>query len=159
MNLVKVMQMLSRWGFILMWIPFATMFVGMFSLPEGDYSWGELPLLARGSMIAAGGLFILSVVGLLGSLVLGSVANRSILANGEPGSATILKIWDTGTTINRDPVVRMLLEVQPASGSPFQAETEMLVSRLEIPQIQPGTVVSVKFDPTSKAVALVPAKD
>jgi hypothetical protein len=49
----------------------------------------------------------------------------------------------------------MLLEVQPATGSPFQAETEMLVSRLEIPQIQPGMVVSVKYDSKTKAVALV----
>lgn len=155
MNLIKVMQMLSKWGFILMWIPFATIFVGMFSLPEGDYSWAELPLLARISMVAAGTLFILSVVGLVGSLVLGSMTNRSILANGEPGSATIVKIWDTGATVNRDPVVRMLLEVQPATGSPFQAETEMLVSRLEIPQIQPGMVVSVKYDSKTKAVALV----
>ena len=66
-----------------------------------------------------------------------------------------MKIWDTGATVNRDPVVRMLLEVQPATGSPFQAETEMLVSRLEIPQIQPGMVVSVKYDSKTKAVALV----
>ena len=84
MNLIKVMQMLSKWGFILMWIPFATIFVGMFSLPEGDYSWAELPLLARISMVAAGTLFILSVVGLVGSLVLGSMTNRSILPMESP---------------------------------------------------------------------------
>jgi hypothetical protein len=69
-----------------------------------------------------------------------------------------MKVWDTGTTINQDPLVRMVLEVHPPGGAPFQAETERLVSRLQIPQIQPGMVVEVKYDPATNAVALADAE-
>jgi hypothetical protein len=56
-------------------------------------------------------------------------------------------------------MVRMLLEVQPPGEPAFQAEAERLVSRLQIPQIQPGNVVGVKYDPSSRAVALLDADD
>jgi hypothetical protein len=51
-------------------------------------------------------------------------------------------------------VVRFILQVTPQGRPQFQAEAERLVSRLEIPQFQPGRVVQVKFDPDSKAVAV-----
>jgi hypothetical protein len=66
---------------------------------------------------------------------------------GVSAEATILKIWDTGMTVNLDPVVGFLLEVRPPGGEPYQAETKILVSRLSIPQVQPGAVVQVRLDP------------
>jgi hypothetical protein len=36
----------------------------------------------------------------------------------------------------------------------FQAETERLISRLEVVQVQPGATVKVRFDPATHAVAL-----
>jgi hypothetical protein len=56
--------------------------------------------------------------------------------------------------------VHLTLEVHPRDLTPnFQAETEMLVSRLQIPQIQPGAVVNVRYDPESKEVAIVSGDD
>lgn len=69
-------------------------------------------------------------------------------ASGVLAEATVLKIWDTGMTVNHDPVVGFLLEVRPREGAAYQAETKLLVSRLSIPQIQPGAVVPVRYDPT-----------
>ena len=37
--------------------------------------------------------------------------NRTLLATGEPARAKILKMWDTGATLNGDPQVGLLLEV------------------------------------------------
>ncbi len=37
------------------------------------------------------------------------------LKDGMPAQATILRIWDTGTTINDNPVVGFLLEVRAES--------------------------------------------
>ncbi len=66
---------------------------------------------------------------------------------GLPAQATIVRIWDTGMTVNDDPVVGFLLDVRPASGAPWQAETKQLVSRLAVPAVQPGAVVAARYDP------------
>ena len=137
-----------------MWLPFITMFIGMLGLPNGSYDWAQLPLLARVSIIAAGSLMVASTVLLVGASVASSRANRALLANGQPAQATVLNIRDTGTTINNNPVVRLVLEVQPPGGAPFQAETERLIPRLQVPQVQPGAVVAVRYDPHTKDVAL-----
>jgi hypothetical protein len=77
---------------------------------------------------------------------------------GLPAQATILQIWDTGTTVNDDPVVGFLLDVRPQEGEPFQARTKQLISRLTIPQVQPGAVVGVRYDPKNpQRVSLDPA--
>ena len=70
-----------------------------------------------------------------------------ILAIGKPASASIIDISDTGITINQDPVVAFVLEVHPEHAATFRANTKALVSRLDVPQIQPGRTVPVKFDP------------
>ena len=74
-----------------------------------------------------------------------------ILAIGTPAKATITKLVDTGTTINDDPVVEFVLEVSAPDGGTFEARTEALVSRLDVPQVQPGRVVPVKFDPNDRS--------
>ncbi len=70
-----------------------------------------------------------------------------ILAIGKPATATIVDISDTGITINQDPVVAFVLEVHPEHAAPFRAHTKALISRLDVPQVQPGRTVQVKFDP------------
>jgi len=74
---------------------------------------------------------------------------------GESAEATILKIWDTGMTVNDDPVVGFLLDVRPSGKPGYQAETKLQISRVDIPRVQPGTVVAVRIDPKDpKHVAL-----
>lgn len=158
MTLARRMRKLGWIAFTAMWIPFATMFVGMIGLPEGNYSWGELPVLSRYSLLVGGALAAASTILLVGAPIASGITNRSLVARGQPAEARILKIWDTGTTINQNPVVRMLLEVRPPGGSTFQAETERLISRLQVPQVQPGAMVRVRYDPQSKAVAIVDAE-
>ena len=158
-QLPKQMRKFGWIAFGLMWIPFATMMLAMLSLPDGSYDWVELPILARYSMVIGGVLAAVAVLGITGASVVGALSNRAVLANGRPATAEILQIAQTGTTINDNPVVRFVLEVRPPDEPAFQAETERLVPLIEIPQIQPGTIVSVKYDPSSRAVALVSAGD
>ena len=72
---------------------------------------------------------------------------KALQKMGEPAEAMILKIWDTGMTVNGDPVVRFLLEVHPAGKPSYQAETKLRISRLSISRYQPGAVVPVRIDP------------
>ncbi len=83
-----------------------------------------------------------------------------IRANGLPARATVLKIWETGTRVNDNPVVGFLLEVHAEGMEPYQAETKALISILQIPQIQPGAVLKIKYDPKDpKRVALDTLKE
>jgi hypothetical protein len=151
-------KQLRRWGWIsfsIMWLPFTTLMVAMMGMPSGEYAWAELPLLARASLLIGGFFTLTSTILLVGAPIAGAVINQRIISSGRLATAKILSIADTGTTINRDPLVLFLLEVQAVDRPAFQAETEKLVSRLEIPQIQPGSLVEVKYDPESLAVAIL----
>jgi hypothetical protein len=155
MKLAKDMRKFGWLAFKLMWLPFSTLMIAMLGLPEGEYDWVELPILARYSLVIGGILAASAVILLIGAPIVSGIHNLTILKQGLPAQAVILKITDTGTTINKDPLVRLLLEVQPPGEPAFKAETERLIPRLQIPLIQPGTVVEVKYDPHNKTVALL----
>ncbi len=157
---MKVPQMMRRIGrlcFMLMWIPFVTLFIGMIGMPDGSYSWEELPALTQYSIVIGGVLMIASLILQVGAPIMAGIINQSILSRGLPAEAAILKITDTGMTINQDPVVRLLLEVRPENEPAFQAEAERLIPRLQVPEIQPGVMLRVKYDPSSRDVALLDA--
>jgi hypothetical protein len=89
----------------------------------------------------------------------GEKAARQIRAVGVPAEATVVQIWDTGVTVNNDPVVGFLLDVHPEQQAAFQARTKALVSRLAVPRVQPGARLRVFFDPkdtTRVAVDRIP---
>jgi hypothetical protein len=68
--------------------------------------------------------------------------------NGVSATATILEIWDTGWTVNDDPVIGMKVRVEPSDRQPYEAVVKHTeIGRLDIPQFQPGRTVPVVFDP------------
>jgi hypothetical protein len=69
------------------------------------------------------------------------------IKNGVTAPAKILKVWDTGTTINDNPQIGMLLEITPSMSPPFQAEAKTIVSRLNAALVQPGITATVIYDP------------
>lgn len=80
---------------------------------------------------------------------------RDLQKRGVAAEATILKVWDSGMTVNDDPVVNLLLEVRPAGGNQYEAQTKALISRIDVPQFQPGNVIPVVYDPNDpKQVAI-----
>ena len=70
-----------------------------------------------------------------------------VIKNGVTTQAKVLKVWDTGVSINDNPQVGLLLEINPFGGAPFQAEAKTLVSRLNTALVQPGVTAEVKYDP------------
>ncbi len=157
MLLSQRLRLVSRICFYLLWIPFITLFIGMAGMPNGSYDWVELPLLARYSLVGVGVFAAGIFASLIASLIVGSLANRSVLARGVRAEAVVLSVSETGTYINRQPLVRLVLEVRPSGGPPFQAQTETVISLVQIPQVQPGAALLVKYDPATQAVALLPA--
>ncbi len=72
---------------------------------------------------------------------------KELQETGEAAEATILEIWDTGWTVNEDPVVGFTLEVRRAGMPAYQAKTKLIVSRVQVAAFRPGAVVPVLVDP------------
>jgi hypothetical protein len=85
--------------------------------------------------------------------------NKELLATGVTAPATLISMQQTGmkTTVgvNESWQVNLLLQVQPADGSAFQAQVPHMVSVLEIPQYQPGATLIVRFDPNDRTKVAV----
>lgn len=93
------------------------------------------------------------VVGTIGAAIFFFSYSKNLTAgsikNGTTAPATIMKTWDTGTTINDDPVVGFALDVHPQNESAFQVETKQLISRIQIGAFLPGAQVEVVYDPAN----------
>jgi hypothetical protein len=94
-------------------------------------------------------LIMVAVFYIAFKFALGPYAKQRALAkSGKQAEGTILGVEDTGVTVNEIyPLIKVRLEVRPPGGQPYEAETKMLINRMEIPQIQPGLVVPVLYDP------------
>jgi hypothetical protein len=74
---------------------------------------------------------------------------------GIPGTAKILKVSDTGVTINNNPQVKLLLEVKNNYGQVYNTVCRMIISRLQPGLFQPGMQVLVKIDPKNEKNVIV----
>jgi hypothetical protein len=95
-------------------------------------------------------VFIIAI-SIVASIVFTRVIRNSYgssnIKNGVTAPATITRMWDTGTTINENPLVGLELQVTPLNGAPFTVECKQMVSRLQVGYFQPGQTVSVSYDP------------
>lgn len=106
-------------------------------------------------------LMLLACVGLQGCFgaLLSSVGGgmpQKLRENGVSAPARILEIWDTGWTINKNPVIGMRVQVRPGDRPAFEATIEKTtISRLALAQFQPGNVIPVRFDPKDQKLVAV----
>lgn len=66
---------------------------------------------------------------------------------GKKATAKIIKIQDTGTTINDNPQVKLTVEVTPEYGTPYTTVLKQVISRLEVHLFKPGVLLNVLVDP------------
>ncbi|HMQ79710.1 MAG TPA: hypothetical protein PKE39_02925 [Ignavibacteria bacterium] len=67
--------------------------------------------------------------------------------------AEILKVEDMNITVNKNPMVKLYLEVMPPGEPSFDAQVEMVVSRVNVPR--KGDNVTVYFNPKDKSDIIV----
>jgi hypothetical protein len=108
------------------------------SLPQLLES-GDLP-----SVLIIPGILIICAITLLPFL---RIIFPAEIKNGVTAQAKVIKVWDTGVSINDNPQVGLLLEISPMGSNPFQAEAKTVVSRLNAALVQPGVAAEVKYDP------------
>lgn len=154
---------MNRWGLIigiaggLIGLLAAIVGVGVaFSVMPGDAGFlSYLPLLFGVAVT----LIVPLVIGVVFWKVLRPVFSaNALLKTGEPAQARVLRLWDTGVTLNQSPQVGLLLEVQRQAAPAYQVETKTFISRLQTSQFQPGALLNVRVDradPTKIAVESV----
>jgi hypothetical protein len=80
---------------------------------------------------------------------------RRLQKIGLSGKAKITAVKDTGVTINNNPQVKLILEVTNSFGQKYEAESRVLVSRLNPIAYVPGIEVPVKIDPQNEKNVVV----
>jgi len=73
---------------------------------------------------------------------------ETLMATGKKGEATVLQLEDTGTRVNDNPRVNVLLEVRIPDHPPYQVHKTLTVPLVRLAQIQAGSVVAVMADPS-----------
>jgi hypothetical protein len=143
----------GRWFFIAIML-FSALVMGaaLFStIQEAD--WPRIRELDLPQMLASGEIIAVPLLLIVTGIVLSvlfhfyRIVFPPAIKNGVTAQARVLKVWDTGTTINDDPQIGLLLEVAPSLGAVFQAEAKTLVSRLNAALVQPGITAQVIYDP------------
>jgi membrane protein implicated in regulation of membrane protease activity len=71
-----------------------------------------------------------------------------LLARGERATAQVIRVNETGTYVNNQPLVSVTLHVRPPGREPYEARVEQILSTVQIPRVQPGTEVAVSIDPS-----------
>lgn len=141
--------------FAIMWVPFITLFVGMWDMPEGSYDFDEIPKLTQYSIIALSILFALTFIFFIGSIVISQKSKNNLLKKGKEAPAKIIRVYETGTTVNNSYMVGFDLEVMPKNAVKFNTTIEQLISRLRIHEFEVGNKVLVAYDPeTQDAIIL-----
>jgi hypothetical protein len=90
----------------------------------------------------------LLIVGVVLWYFLGPIMReQAIVEKGSPALAVLQDYWDTGTTINENPMVEMSLEVHAAQLAPYQAKTKTVLPRLDLGSLHKGATVKVTYIP------------
>lgn len=107
-------------------------------------------LVTLGGVAAINGsvLLLIGVVCLLISYATyrGGRGHSYLMQHGVPGTATVVRLEETRSRINEDPVVKLTLDVVPDGLAPFEATLRAGISPLRLPYVTPGSDIAVKVD-------------
>ncbi len=118
-----------------------------------QYSWIIGPVI--------GVIVLLFVFRVFRSFFKGQAQTAKILQTGTPAAAKILALQPTGASMtvggHRQPQVLLSVEVHPPGGAAFQMQFPAFISEFQIPQVQPGAVVQIRYNPANPAEAALAA--
>ncbi len=154
-KLLRSLAMASMYVFSFSCI--ASVIFGVLYQPKGG-SLLDLPLPLLLAELLAAAAFIAMLGGFIGSILARSLENAGLRRLGQYATAQVLDYRYTGERDNRDPVVRIKLQVLPPGGEPFEAVAEDVLSMLDMSSLVSGSMVPVRYDPATKEVALVKPK-
>jgi hypothetical protein len=123
-------------AFMMLWGPDRIQFEGR-SVAELLRSGELVPILVIPAVLIITAIAMRPVV---------RIAFPGEIKNGVTAQARVMKVWDTGVSINDNPQVGLQLHVTPSMSAAFDAEMKTIVSRLNAALVQPGITAEVKYD-------------
>ncbi|MCD6498829.1 MAG: hypothetical protein J7M25_11100 [Deltaproteobacteria bacterium] len=124
--------------------------VGIVLLVLGNIS-AALSLLIAGVVMVAVALFVLpQFSGMLGqaTATVNALAQKNQLAlTGIPAQGRLMQVQQTGRMVNDNPEIQALVEVHHPTMGVYQAQTNVVVPQIAIPQFQPDAHVQVRINP------------
>jgi hypothetical protein len=72
---------------------------------------------------------------------------RLLMRSGNEAEGIILQVQQTGVLVNNLPQLNIQLQVVPGRGQNFVIELKELVSFNDLPTVQPGAKLKVKYNP------------
>ncbi|MBW2528417.1 MAG: hypothetical protein JRI23_29850 [Deltaproteobacteria bacterium] len=116
-----------------------------------------ITIVVVGVSLAITGFTLFFVFKMLKGLHSAAKQEQQLLASGAPAQGQIVAVQQTGTYVNHQPQVQIVVMVTPPGGQPYQAQLLKILSMIEIPQYQPGAQVQIRYDPTNPSrIAIVP---
>ncbi|GJM41466.1 MAG: hypothetical protein DHS20C20_17480 [Ardenticatenaceae bacterium] len=76
-------------------------------------------------------------------------AKQQIINNGIVAQAVVLEVWETGVHIRHKPQLGLHLKISPPNQAPYEAETQLIATPLQLVQLQSGKTISVHIDPNN----------
>lgn len=73
--------------------------------------------------------------------------NKTLMRSGSDAEGIVLQVNQTGIYINNLPQLAIQLQVVPVKGHNFVTELREILSVTELPMVQPGRKLKVKFNP------------
>ncbi len=120
-------------------------------------------LLAIGSLFASGddrsGLLVAGISLIPFGLIFFVVGKRigkfggvrpGLLETGLPRRGLVKRMWETGVTLNNNPVLGFDVEVVSERDQPYQASVQQAIPRMLVGAILPGAVLGIEVDPEDK---------
>ena len=92
---------------------------------------------------------VIFMIRVFGGLAKANKEAARILSTGQPATGQIASVQQTGTYVNNNPQVSLLINVTPQQGAPYQAQLTKIVSMFEIPQYQVGAALDLRVDPAN----------
>lgn len=105
--------------------------------------------------LAISAVVIFFVYRMVAGMTGNSKAGKALMATGADATATVLGLRQTGTYVNMNPQVILTLQVSPPGQRPFQAQASTILAMVAVPQVQPGALVNVKYDPMDHSKVLL----
>ncbi|MGN6104364.1 MAG: hypothetical protein ACTHU0_04610 [Kofleriaceae bacterium] len=106
-------------------------------------------------IVAALALGVLPALFTVVPLIRGGRRNRRLLRSGVQAPAVIVAIDQTGTQVNDQPVCELRVRVEPTGEPAFDAVARRVVPITQIPQLQPGQRIVVRYEPGDRATVAI----
>lgn len=111
----------------------------------GLYAWLAVPGQESLGLIwvACGALVLVVYLAVFGSMLASGARAARIRRDGIAATATVVALADTGAFVNRRPVMRIDLEVQPPDALPYAHSLRTVVPLSLLGQLRPGSTLAV----------------